>query len=47
MRAYQLIIKTVDACYRCSGLFATDWDAIEAGLDMCPGALHVIPRRLA
>ncbi len=47
MRAYQLIIKTeAGQCFRCAGLFANDWAAIEAGLGMCPGATHIIPRRL-
>ncbi len=46
MRAYLLIIKTEAGCYRCNGLFANDWAAIDAGLGLCPGATHVIPRRL-
>lgn len=47
MRAYQLTIKTEGGqYYRCHGLFATDWDAIDAGMDLCPGATHVTPRRL-
>ncbi|VFR73356.1 hypothetical protein BRI9_1144 [plant metagenome] len=47
MRTYEIRITLLGGARRClSGLFASDWDAIDAAILIYPNLTAAVPRRM-